>query len=232
MSRGKVRCRLKPSAVDRILEATVAAPRADTLNVAAIDRKILRDDLDWSVTFYRLARDLGSKTLPNTRRKRRRKILQSCRFLLCLLRADDRDDRKIRQSYPLTEPDPRAVLVRLALAARSTMRLSPAEPKWMQDKTEDFANWLTKRSAVDVLMGDILGTVYCEHFPDHKPGYTTRESGTRGSQSDGPYIRFVEAVLESFEIKTPQGKNYTRSTIAKAVDNSNRGRRRRHAGPK
>jgi len=75
-----------------------------------------------------------------------------------------------------------------------------------------------------MLNGEWLAEVFRKFFGS-EPGYTTVETDVGGSSTDGPFIRFAEAVFEEYGLP-PRA----RSSIAKALTNAKRGYvRRKHA---
>ena len=60
---------------------------------------------------------------------------------------------------------------------------------------EDWGRSLTVRSPEDMLNGEWLAEVFRKFFGS-EPGYTTVETDVGGSSTDGPFIRFAEAVFE------------------------------------
>ena len=95
-----------------------------------------------------------------------------------------------------------------------------------------FARWLTARSPTSWLIADALPIAYRTHFRA-KIGYTTKEVedefGDYQTTSDSPFVRFVEAVLHEYGIRTSKGSEYKRTTIARELNHATNGRSRRRA---
>jgi len=221
--------KLDLASVDRIIRTTLSAPGGDKLIVISIDRKTLIDDLDDALTHYLVAAELGSP-LAEQRDQRWEDIHKTSRKLLSLLREDQRDStgRRIGSYYPRTEPNPSRIILLVAFAAIRARRRIPNPPGW-RPYVEKHVRWLTSRSPGDFLIGELLAPVFERYFAK-VAGYTTREIGIKGSITDGPFIRFADAVLKECGLKNARGRSYSLSSIANALTNARKGRaRRKHA---
>ena len=67
-------------------------------------------------------------------------------------------------------------------------------------------------SGFDWLVGHYLAEIYCT-LSGRSVGFSTDQEGQRG----GPFVRFVEAVLECNNIRTGNDAPYSKETIAKAI---------------
>ena len=206
--------------VDRIIQATLSAPRGEKLDATSIDRKALKDDLCIALAEYRTAGELGSTTLANQRDKRWRDIHETARKLLKLLREDARDRREIGRNYPMTSPPPRPIILAVAFAAIACRRRPKGNPTF-DLRAQDVVRWMTARSPADFLAGELLPRLFAEHFGE-RAGYTTKEGDT-----DSPAIQFAEKIFRECGITHGNGSHYQRSFFAAAQTNARQGRSRR-----
>jgi hypothetical protein len=210
---------LAATAVERILARLRETPGGGNLDIGAIDRQALGDDLDWQVVAQLTATDLGSVKLRKERALRLKQIQATARKLSHLLRVDAVDHNVVRNFYSLTDPDPRKVVVKIALAVRRAQKFPPPEPEWLTSEATRYIEAYNARSLVDHLVGRIA-VVFEKHF-HRKPGYTTSDDGT-----DGLFLRFTEEVLLEYGI-TNRGQPYALSTLAAALRNARKDRKRR-----
>jgi hypothetical protein len=66
---------------------------------------------------------------------------------------DATDRNAVRNYYPLTDSDPRKVVVRIVLAARRAKRFRPTEPAWLTRVANQHNEAYNVRSHVDNLVG-------------------------------------------------------------------------------
>jgi hypothetical protein len=210
---------LDAAAVEKIFARVRETPGGANLDIGAIDRKALRDDLDWEVVAQLTATELGSVKLRKERARRLKQIQATARKLSHLLRVDAADHNVVRSFYSPTDPDPRRVVVRIALAVRRAKKFPPPEPAWLTREATQYIEAYNARSLVDHLVGRIA-VVFEKHF-HRKPGYTTSDDGT-----DGPFLRFTEEVLLEYGI-TNRGQPYALSTLAAALRNARKDKKRR-----
>jgi hypothetical protein len=210
---------LSGAAIDRILDRVREAPGGGSLDLGSIDRSALREDLHWQVVFQLMATDLGSASLRTKRAARRAEIQRTVVKLSHLLRVDAADNNGVLGFYPLTDPGPRRVILRVGLAARRAKKFPPPEPACLTREAVRYIETYNARSQVDHLVGR-LEEVFAKHF-HREPGYTTSENGT-----DGPFLRFVDEVLREYGFNN-RGKPYALSTFAAALRNARKSAKRR-----
>ena len=137
-----------------------------------------------------------------------------------LLKEERADLGRIRH-YPLREPDPRRVALKVALAARAT-REPIQEPIWATEAATALVRDLTARSQFECLVGELLSPLFNKSFPGNVE-YTTN---SLEEVTDSPKVRFIEAVLREFGF-AHRGRPHSPKSIASAITNAKTGRRRR-----
>jgi hypothetical protein len=206
------------TAVARILDAMHGAPGGEAIQSSAVDREALLSDLSLAFRLQQFATDLPKAH--DQRSQRSKKIQQTARTLARLLKEERADLGRIRH-YPLREPDPRRVAVNVALAARAT-REPIQEPVWATEAAIGLVEDLTARSRFECLVGELISPVFNRYFP----GNTEYTTNALEEMTDSPKVRFIEAVLREFGF-IHRGQPYARKSIASAITNAKRGKRRR-----
>jgi len=207
------------NAVARILAAMRLAPGGESIDTSAVDPEVLLRDLIDAFHLQKFATELPKVRLQ--RSERSAKIQRTARTLARLLKEEVADLGRIRH-YPLREPDPRRVALKVALAARAT-REPIREPICATEAASALVGALTARSKFDCLVGELLSPLFDRYFPDNSIEYTT---DPLDNLTDSPKVRFIEATLREFGF-THRGRAYTRKSIAAAITNAKTGRQRR-----
>jgi hypothetical protein len=183
-----------------------------------INQEELRYDLIWARGMFSHAHK-NRPGISNRKKKMARHwpaIGRNALHLLNLIsKTNEGDWVRFKQSYGLSQPDPRSILERIALTAEKMLPLPWDEP----------ISWLVKRSAVDHFIEQLL-VVFKVHFPNvslYTKSSTAKwalddqaeEADGGKSKDDGPFIRFAKEVLRQCGITTIKT-----STIAAAVRNA------------
>jgi hypothetical protein len=205
-------------AIARILDAMRRAPGGDSIDTSAVDPEVLLRDLSDAFGWQRFASELPR--VLERRNQRSAEILRTARTLARLLKEERADLGRIRH-YPLRDPDPRRVALKVALAARAT-REPVEEPIWATEAATALVEDLRARSQFDCLVGELLSPLFNRYFPGNAE-YTT---DPLEEVTDSPKVRFIEAALREFSF-THRGKPHSRKSIASAITNAKTGRRRR-----
>jgi hypothetical protein len=210
------------NAVARILAAMRLAPGGESIDTSAVDPEVLLRDLSDEFRLQQFATELPR--VHEKRSQRSAKIQRTARALARLLKEERADLGRIRH-YPLRDPDPRRVALKVALAARAT-REPTQEPIWATEAATALVKDLNARSRFDCLVGELLSPLFNRYFPGNLAEYTTDSTDPLGDVTDSPKVRFIEAALREFGF-THRGKPHSRKSIASAITNAKTGRRRR-----
>jgi hypothetical protein len=206
-------------AIARILDAMRRAPGGESIDTSAVDAEALLRDLSGRFRLQQFATELPR--VRERRSQRSAKIKRTARTLARLLK-EERADLGCIRHYPLRDPDPRRVALKVALGARAT-REPVEEPTWATEAATALVEDLTARSQFECLVGELLSPLFNEYFPAASIEYTT---DPLGDGTDSPKVRFIEAALREFGF-THHGQAHSRKSIASAITNAKTGRRRR-----
>jgi hypothetical protein len=207
------------NAIARILAAMRLAPGGESIDTSAVDPEALLRDLSGAFRLQQFATELPKVRVERSQRSV--KIQQTARTLAVLLKEERADLDRIRH-YPLREPDPRRVALKVALAARAT-REPVQEPICATEAANALVEDLTARSTFDCVVGELLSPLFNTYVPGSSTEYTT---DPMEDVTDSPKVRFIEAALREFGF-TNRGRPYARKSIASAITNAKTGRRRR-----
>jgi hypothetical protein len=217
--------------VDHILEAV-----GERFVPPGLSGRRLRKDIDWAGTHYHVRAE-GSDARWRERCERLRDVEKLARKLRKKL-SDETGEwvrHRISGSFPLGEGAPRAAGYRsrdpapslhalrhgLARLARVAVREVTKVETLLLDGSKSIGPtgpnrpWPNERSAFNWLV-EWLAEIYSRHFG--RDAGSSRE--TDGPDVNGPYIRFVEAVLADLDILNRRGgkpKPYSRAYIAREL---------------
>jgi hypothetical protein len=201
-----------------------------------INKRRLREDIDWAGTRARLQDDLDDGRLWRKRAERLQQISDAAVRLTKLMSEGtgnwacqrlaarfevgigEKSASRSRDTAPSLEAL-RAGLVRLA---------RQADRELSSKRTSSAAPWPTEMSATDWLVGVELPRIYKRWF-NMEPGASrsSRDDHDFSNRAGGPFVRFVEAVLSDQGIISQRGTGYTRETIAREFTRIKAGRLRR-----
>jgi hypothetical protein len=217
---------MNDESIDRISEATKAAPAGDKIDTSNVDKTVLRKDIESVDTVHLWAKGAGPSKLQKKRNRRRDRIAKKAAELRDLLDDDRADDGAVGMFYPRTLSDYLDVTSGIVRAAERALK--PLRPLIYGDKrdferaSELFLHALTSGSPFEVSIARLI-FIYEKHFEDDA-GSTKNAHGS--SVPDGPFIRFADTALWELGITKGNGERYLYNSIATAVIHVRQGGRR------
>ena len=205
------------AAINRILEAIGRQHLPVQINVAEFG-----DAIDKAVGRYHLQAELTDHALWKRRAKHQANILKTAGKLAVLLKHDDGrwlTKKRLFSDFVKTDRPPKYNLAALEEFKNGLNRLielthpNRVHPGYSGATGSPIGNFFENgQSNFDNLVGKYLFDVYRDHV-QREPGVSHTAIGT----VDGPYCRFVAAVLREEGITKSNGKSYSLNTIAAAL---------------
>lgn len=185
-----------------------------------VDHAVLADAIDTAILHFRLAGEFAKHSIWKKRRHHQTRIIKAAKNLANLLEHERGSWLKKRVGVAFMRRaksdhlDPSDSFARLQNSLAKLVDVAERD----LEKVEKHSNvgsptgdlLKSGHSPFDRLIGEFLAKVYCAYM-EREPGISRNAAGA----VDGPYVRFVRAVLDAEGIHH-NGKPYSPESIASA----------------